>query len=354
LKSTAQRSRSGARHAEPKASRASLIVVVVLLLLLGGGALAAVSYWNYCKGASGERTSVEVTVPDGASGSQIVDVLHAEGVIRCSLVSKFRMRNIPNADSIRAGRHELKTNMTLEEAVEVLSTPPSRAVQVRLTIPPGFGMTQTAERVQAEFGIPTGQFLKEARSGEHALEPYLPQGKPAEGFLFPQTYKVVKKTATPASIIDLLLEQFREEAGSLDWDRAEDLSLTPYEVVIVASMIEEEAQVDRERRLIAGVIYNRLREGMQLGIDATLLYTDEDGDLTDEELEEDTPYNTRVNLGLPPTPISSPGLDSLGAALEPADTDFLYYVACEQDGEGRHRFARTLTEHNNNVNDCLG
>lgn len=349
------RGRPGSRHRAPRGGRASLIVVIVLLLVLGGTAIAGVTYFNRCKGGSSDGEPVQVTIPEGASGSQIVDILSAEGVVRCNLVSKLRIRDIEGADSVRAGSHTLRTDMTLEDAIEVLSRRPRRAETTRLTIPPGFRMTQIAERVQEEFGIPAARFLKAARSGEHSLEPYLPEGNPAEGFLFPQTYQIVTRTATPDSIIATLLEQFQKEAGVLDWDHAEDLGLTPYEVVNVAAMIEREAQVEEERALIAGVIYNRLRDGVALGIDATLLYNDEDGVLTDEDLQDaSNPYNTRENVGLPPTPIASPGVPSLEAALNPAETEFFYYVACDQDGEGTHRFAETLDEHNNNVNDCLG
>ncbi len=117
-------------------------------------------------------------------------------------------------------------------------------------------------------------------------------------------------------------------------------------------MIEKEAKLDRERAVIAGVIYNRLDLGMQLGIDATLLYDDPtpDGQLSSSDLETDTPYNTRIRTGLPPTPIASPGLESLRAALEPADTDFLYYVLCGADGH--HEFATSLAGHEANRAQC--
>ncbi|MGH2642045.1 MAG: endolytic transglycosylase MltG, partial [Actinomycetota bacterium] len=143
-------------------------------------------------------------------------------------------------------------------------------------------------------------------------------------------------------------------AEGLPFDRTDELGVTAYELVIVASMIEEEARVDRDRKLIAGVIYNRIERGMALGIDATLLYDDPtpDGQLSSSDLASDSPYNTRINAGLPPTPIASPGAESLRAALDPADTPFLYYVLCGEDGH--HRFALTLSEHNRNVDACLG
>jgi peptidoglycan lytic transglycosylase G len=153
-------------------------------------------------------------------------------------------------------------------------------------------------------------------------------------------------------VIRRLLDQFGTEAESLPWADAEELGVTPYEVVIIASMIEREAALDRERPIIAGVIYNRLKLGMTLGIDATLLYDDPtpDGQLSFSDLEYDSPYNTRINAGLPPTPIASPGRASLEAALQPADTPYLFYVLCGEDGH--HAFGVTIADHEANRVRC--
>ena len=155
-------------------------------------------------------------------------------------------------------------------------------------------------------------------------------------------------------MIQRLLYQFAEETSALPWENAESLDVTPYEIVVIASMIEKEAAVQRDRPLIAGVIFNRLREGMTLGIDATLLYDDPtpDGELSTADIETDGPYNTRMRAGLPPTPIASPYLWSLRAALDPAETPYFYYVLCGDDGG--HRFAVTYDEHLANVDACLG
>ena len=244
--------------------------------------------------------------------------------------------------------------MTLDAALDVLTTPPPEVPTVELVIPEGFRLTQIAERVQDDLGISAKRFLKEVESGRYVLPPYLPAGSASpEGFLFPKSYEFVEEGLSARVVAEELLEQFGTEADALPFDRTEQLGVSPYELVIIASMIEEEARVDRDRRLIAGVIYNRLRIGMALGIDATLLYDDPtpDGELSSEDLAHDTPYNTRINGGLPPTPIASPGEKSLQAALDPADTDFLYYVLCGADGH--HKFALTLGEHNRNVDACL-
>jgi UPF0755 protein len=242
--------------------------------------------------------------------------------------------------------------MTPDEAFEILTTPPEPVTTVRLTIPEGYRLMQIAERVQEVLGIRANRFLRAAGETEWSSE-YRPRNAPSlEGYLFPETYEFVEG-ATPGEVIRRLLDQFEAVAADLPWDNADDLPVEDlYDVVIVASMIEEEAALEEERAVIAGVIYNRLREGMVLGIDATLLYDDPtpDGQLSTSDLESDSPYNTRIHAGLPPTPIASPGLASLLAALEPADTPFFYYVLCGEDGH--HEFGVTLEDHNRNRAEC--
>jgi UPF0755 protein len=337
--------------------RLSLVVALALFLgVLGAGAWGA-TYYGRCKGAA-DRPSrpVTVTVVEGATGEEVIQELHDRGVIPCGgFVGNMLLRGTGKADRIRTGSFELTTGMTLVAAVEVLTTPPPEVPVVELVIPEGFRLTQIAEQVHEDLRIPARRFLVEVQSGRYVLPPYLPEGTPTpEGFLFPKSYEFVEQGLSARSVAEALLEQFREEAKALPFERATELGVTPYELVIIASMIEEEAGVDRDRRLIAGVIYNRLEIGMALGIDATLLYDDPtpDGELSSSDLEFDSPYNTRINAGLPPTPIASPGEKSLRAALDPADTKFLFYVLCGADGH--HRFALTLAEHNRNVDVCLG
>lgn len=330
-----------------------VVLAVAFLVLVAGVAVASLRYYDWCTEASGPTTPIDFTVAEGASGSQVVDDLHEAGVIRCGLVSKWLLRRSGLEDQILAGSYQLTTNMVPEQAFRALTVALPPAPTVRLTIPEGYRLTQIAERVREALGIPERRFLAEAESGRWALEPYLPEGTAIpEGFLFPQTYEFREDGTTAADVVERLLGQFEAEAGALPWRNAEQLGLTPYEIVIVASMIEEEAKLPEERPIIAGVIYNRIREGMVLGIDATLLYDDPtpDGQLSFSDLEYDSPYNTRINAGLPPTPIASPGLASLEAALSPADTEFFYYVLCGPDGH--HEFGVTFADHEQNRVEC--
>jgi UPF0755 protein len=337
--------------------RLSLVLALVLFLgVVGAGAWGA-NYYRRCQeAAEGSRRPVTVNVAEGATGEEVIEELHAEGVIPCGgFIGNILLRGTGKADEIRTGSFELTTGMTLERALEVLTTPPPEVPTVELVIPEGLRLTQIAERVQEDLKIPAKRFLKEVLSGRYVLPPYLPEGTATpEGFLFPKSYEFVKEGLSVRVVAEKLLEQFGKEADALPFDRTNELGVTPYQLVIIGSMIEEEAGVDRDRRLIAGVIYNRLKKGMALGIDATLLYDDPtpDGELSTSDLAYDSPYNTRINPGLPPTPIASPGAKSLRAALEPAQTKFLYYVLCGADGH--HKFALTQAEHIRNVDDCLG
>ncbi|MGZ5329048.1 MAG: endolytic transglycosylase MltG [Actinomycetota bacterium] len=337
--------------------RTSLFILFVLLAGLIGGLVWVATYYQGCKGAAagpGVERTVNFVVEEGASAERVVQDLHDEGVIPCGgFVGNLLMRGTGKSSELRAGTYQLTTGMSLEAAVDIITTPPKAVNTVRLTIPPGYRLTQIADRVEEELGIPAKTFMARATSGDFSLPPYLPEGtETVEGFLYPETYRI-PATSTADEVIQRLLDQFALEAEGLPWGNAEDLGVTPYEIVTIASMIEKEAAIQKDRPLIAGVIYNRLADGMQLGIDATILYADPtpDGELSTSDLETDTPYNTRIRTGLPPTPIASPYRWSLDAALNPAETDFYYYVLCGNDGG--HRFAKTYAEHLHNVDVCL-
>jgi UPF0755 protein len=280
-------------------------------------------------------------------------MLHDRGVVRCGLVSRLEVKR--RHESFEAGTYHLRTNMSLDDALNVLQRGPAAPPSVRLTIPEGWRLTQIAARVSDELGIPPSAFLGAAGSGSYSLPPYLPGGSSTvEGFLFPNTYRFAKHGVTPSVVIQQLLQEFRTATRSLPWSNGRKLGVSDYEVVTIASMIEREARVPQDRAKIAAVIYNRLKIGMSLGIDATLQYIDPDpsNGLTASDLHIDSPYNTRLHPGLPPTPIASPGLASLRAALQPAHVGYLYYVLCGADGH--HVFTNTYSEFLQQKARCLG
>jgi UPF0755 protein len=216
-------------------------------------------------------------------------------------------------------------------------------VGVSATFPEGLRIEQTATRAADQLGIGRDNFIRAATSGRFALPPFLPEGTVSvEGFLFPSTYDF-RPDVNADDVIERLIAQFDEEAAALPWDNAQALGLTEYEVVIVASLIEREARFPEDRANISAVIHNRLAKGMRLEIDATVQYALGDWEpILIEDREVDSPYNTYRVDGLPPSPIASPGLAALEAALQPADADYLYYVVI--DAEGHHAFTDSYDE----------
>jgi UPF0755 protein len=206
--------------------------------------------------------------------------------------------------------------------------PPPPLRTITLTIPEGYNRAQTAQLAR-EAGL-RGDYMKASQGHE--------------GFLFPDTFEL-EKGAPAADLVQLQLDDFKRRFAGVDTRYARSKNLTTHDVVTIASMVEEEAQLDGERELIAAVIYNRLREGIPLGIDATVRFATGNFEepLTESELAVDSPYNTRVSAGLPPGPISSPGLASLEAAARPAEVDYLYYVV-EPGTCGEHAFSSSAAE----------
>jgi peptidoglycan lytic transglycosylase G len=346
--------------------RVALVVVLAMLSVLIVGVAFANTSYNRCKQPpTADGRTVTFQVPDGATGRDVIGNLADQGLIRCGgFVGNMMLRSAGDPNGILAGSYRIPVGSTLEQILTIVTTPPKQVSTVSLTVPEGLRIQTTypGERsissvVQQETGVSANVFAKAAESPTLSLPPYLPPGRGAEGFLFPDTYQLVKKNLAAKTIIHTMLDQFDKEAKSLDLVAgAKKLGYTPYQIVIIASMIEREAQLDNERPLVASVIYNRLAANNTLGIDATLLYDDPtpDGTLSTSDLQTDSPYNTRINAGLPPTPIASPGRASLEAALHPADTKYFYYVLCPPDGPGVQRFAVTYQEHLKNVQECLG
>jgi UPF0755 protein len=353
---TAQRSvRHHGRRDRPR--RTSLVVLFVVFLLVVGGAVAASSYYRGCKTVpEGSPKEVAFTVEQGATADRVVKDLAGAGLIRCGgFVGNLLMRGTGKGSQIRAGSYTLTTGMTLDELVQILSRPPKVARTVNVLIPPGYRLSQIADTLHDSLGISTKAFLKAAQGGGYELAPYLPAGTPTvEGLLWPETYRFNKHGTTPDDVITRLLDQFRTGVKDLPWGKAEGLGMTPYQIVVIASMVEKEAKLDSDRAKIAAVIYNRIAQGMILGIDATVGYIDPDPSdgLTSSDLAIDSPYNTRLNPGLPPTPIASPGEESLLAALEPANVPYLYYVACGNNGGSRFSTDYAKFLHDKAV--CLG
>jgi UPF0755 protein len=322
------------RRRRPLAVLVSLVVLAGLAvgIVVGGQALLRVidpSSRDFTGQGSG---SIDIRVRDGDTLSDIARTLVDAGVIASIGPFVDAAEQDPAAMSIQPGVYGLREQMSGQAALDLLLDPAARLLS-RVTIPEGFTLQATLQRIAEGTGTPIEELTAAAADPAALGAPAYTNGQ-LEGFLFPATYDF-EPDMTAQQMLQQLVARFVQTAGTLQLEqRAAALGLTPHDVVTVASMIESETRLDEERPDVAQVIYNRLARGMPLGIDATLAYGlgKNGNDLTVSDLQTDSPYNTRTRAGLPPTPISAPGEESLAAALAPSTGTLLYYVLESEDG----------------------
>ncbi len=355
---TASPRRPARRPPPPRRSRPSgggywrrrVLALVALLLIPAALYLINATFQPLHGEGSG---SVRVAVPEGADAGAIGDVLAAKGVVGSGTFFELNATLTGRRGGLRPGDYTLRQDMSYGDAIDALTKGPKVRVvpTVNVTVPEGPSIRETAPIVDK--GPLKGSYLK-AASERRVLRRVRRLGAPrgtrtAEGFLFPATYTLVD--GSPArDLVSKQLAAFKDNFDQIDMSYARNRQLTKYDVLIIASLIEREAQLARERRLISSVIYNRLRDGTPLGIDATIRYEIQNWSrpLRVSELEADTPYNSRLRSGLPPTPIGNPGLASLKAAAKPARTDYFFFVRKPGDS-GEHAFSETNAEFERDV-----
>jgi UPF0755 protein len=309
-----------------------------MVLLLVGVLLAGILL-------SGEEDApVTIVVEQGDTLSSVADKLEEARVINSSTLFKAEARLQGDDTEIKPGEYQLKPGEDTATILKTLSSGDS-ASTFTVTIPEGLTLSQTAQKVAEQSDISAADFEAAAKKTDYGYE-FLddPAIQTTEGFLFPKKYEFEKGTDA-SQVVDRLLKQYSWETQGLDLAGAEKrFNLTEYEIITAASLIEKESANPEERPVIASVIYNRIRAGMPLQIDATIQYSlDKPKEkLSLDDLKVDSPYNTYVHPGLPPGPIASPGRESIEAAIEPAKTDYLYYVL-EADGK-KHFFTDDYDE----------
>ena len=294
--------------------------------------------------------NLEFEIPPGTAAQKIGEDLEAAEIIRSA--KAWRLWTLwqdltKREGGYQAGIYQFSPTETLPTIAEKVWQ--GKVVQMSFTIPEGWSIRQMAAYFESRGYFSAQEFITAASQIPNAKYPWLPNNLAhLEGFLYPDTYLLPKGGVTPQAIIEIMLTQFEKVALPLYQEGKKQTNFTLFEWVILGSIVEKEAVVGKERGVIAGVFVNRLRRGMRLQTDPTVEYglgikQTPDRPLTIAQVNTPSAYNTYLNSGLPPTPIASPGLASLKAALYPAKTDYIYFVARY---DGTHVFSKTLREHN--------
>jgi len=323
--------------------RAALLVSAIVLAALG--ALAAYAFDELSRPRRLASAETTVRVEPGDSFRAVAERLRERGMIRHPLLFRAwaRYRGLDRA--VRSGEYRVRSPVSPRQLLEILQTVPAVPTQM-VTFPEGFSVAQMAELFERSGFGPRVSFLQAAADPRLVAELGLPPTG-AEGYLFPDTYAFTAGMQ-PAAMIRMMVARFREQAAQLD-ERRVRAGMSEREMVILASIVEKETGRAEERPLIAAVFRNRLRLGMPLQSDPTVIYgiSSFDGNLKRAHLEDgSSPYNTYRHRGLPPGPICNPGRASLEAAIAPAESRALYFVS---RNDGSHQFSNTLTEHNRAV-----
>ncbi len=278
-------------------------------------------------------TQKVVNIPSGTNAKEIVDLLEKNEIIRKNNYT-FRIltKLLKLEDQLKHGEYNLSPSMNMLKILDKLVK--GEVITYKITIPEGYTCTQIAELLDKKEVAEEEAFLKLVKDSE----------KTSEGYLFPDTYEVPKKYGAE-KMVKAMLSNFNQIAIENKFiDRAEEIGFSLDEIIILASIIEKEAKFSEEKSKVSSVFYNRLEIGMKLQSCATIQYILETPKeiLDENDLKIDSPYNTYLYKGLPPGPICNPGLDSIIAALEPVEEDYLYFVLGEN---GRHIFSKTYQEH---------
>jgi len=281
------------------------------------------------------KTITTFTITRGETARSIAERLQKQGLIRSSVAFFILARFGGISGDLQAGDFRLSPSMDLQTVTATLT---HGTFDVRITIPEGWRKEEIALELAKQLNIPQSEFEKVAK----------------EGYMFPDTY-LIPKDASAAGVADIFLANFNKKITAEMKERARNKGLTLDEVIKIASLLEREVRFDEDRSFVASVILNRLKIGMKLDIDATVQYAlgyqpNQKSwwkkDLTSEDLGIDSPYNTYKNAGLPPTPISNPGLAVIKSVIEAPETDYLYYMS---DKSGKIHFAKTIEEQNSNI-----
>lgn len=291
----------------------------------------------------GPTTETFVDILPGTPTMQIAAQLKQQGLIRSKYV--FEAERLAKGGTLKAGEYRFDHPAKMAEVYDRLAR--GDVYTIAVTIPEGANLFDIAQRIESANLGTKEKFLAAAHSDLNLIADLDPAATSLEGYLFPDTYRFERR-ATPRQILATMVRRFRQAAADIG------LKGNYHRVVTVASLVERETPVGAERPLVASVFKNRLAKGMPLMTDPSVIYAAlldgrYRGTIYASDLQTDSPYNTYRYAGLPPGPICNPGIDSLKAAMNPAQTDYLYFVAASADPSGKSRFSATLEEHAHDV-----
>ncbi|MCD6505000.1 endolytic transglycosylase MltG [Candidatus Poribacteria bacterium] len=287
-----------------------------------------------------ETKRIEIEIPHGMSAAQIGDLLQREGIIRSRTAFLWSARLRGVAAKLKSGRYLLSPSMSLSQILRILAL--GKVKMVKFSVPEGLTVEQIADLWQSK-GFGTAEEFIRAAHDRTLLTSYGINAQSAEGYLFPETY-VISEGTSAKEMVSSMIELFRRRVTPDLIKEGRRRGFNLHQIITLASIIEKEARLDDERPIISAVFHRRLKLGWKLEADPTVRYALglPSRPLTSDDLKVDSPYNTYLHPGLPPGPICNPGIKSIEAAVNPADVDYLYFVA---RGDGSHIFSRTYSEH---------
>ena len=321
-----------------------LLLLVLALIVLASAASGTWVYSDLRKPVSHARSGQYIEIPKGSSPSWIINKLLAEGIIKHEWPLKLYLKSTGKGATLKAGEYDFPSPISPLSVVAKLQQGQRRLN--RITIPEGWTRWDIAREMVK---LPELHLNSEAQAlalmdNVRLIRDIDPKATNLEGYLFPDTYEFSPET-TADELVEMMVKRFRS-VWKPDWtERARSLNMTPREIVTIASIIETEAKLEEDRPLVASVIYNRLQKNIPLAVDSTVIYASKlegkwryDGRVYLSDIQRRSPYNTRIFTGLPPGPVASPGESSLKAALNPATSDYLYYVRNPDRDDGAHNF----------------
>jgi UPF0755 protein len=350
---TSQLQESSDEQKPPRGIKKIIVITLVILVLIGLGSAAGGYYYvqTQLEPVSSTGETVKVEIPQGSTVGKIGLILEQSDLIRDASIFRWYVRYLNNGNQFQAGTYSIQHGSTIDEIISKLVQGDVVRDTITFTIPEGWNVKQIAERLSEQGLVDKAKFLTEVNEGSFDYEwmQDIPQDKGTayrlEGFLFPETYEI-DRGSTEHEIIGKMLSQFDREWKNEWREELKKRGISTYDAITLASIIEREVVVDKERPLVAGIFYNRLNDGWMLQSCATVQFVlgKQRDRITFKDLAVESPYNTYIHEGLPPSPIANPGRASLAAVVYPEQSEYYFFVT-KKDGSQEHHFAKTFAEH---------